>query len=311
MIADAGRRAGPLCVAAAFLLAAATRPAAALGKPEWELELDPYYSDVALTIPFFTTVATGPVRSMEILTYLDMMKQAFIPKFMLLEASVNPLPLGSVLFRNSDDGLYRRAKVTPSLNVVEAITAGFEEPYALSLFLGNIVDFSQGKKTLGHRRKGYMGYLLSYGNYHIMESLLIPDNWVEIEGKIKGDLVTDERKLGWSFRSGAKLHSDREISDSFYGGIRRDRIEYGKGFLAFLLSSGIDYRADFRRSDFKALSHFIKLEKNFPFKTSKRAMTFSLGLGWQWLSKDKYLGTLADRRLRPETRIMIRPNLKF
>ena len=265
-----------------------------------------------MTVPFSTGAASAEIGD-EMRGYWDMAKLGFVPQFVILEASVNPLPLAGVAFRNSFGGAYRRAKVTPSLNIVEAVATGFEEPYAFSLFLGNVLDFSGGRKqATGHKRKGYVGYLVNTGNYHIMESLLIPDNWVETEVKIKGDLVTESRKMSWSFRGGAKSHSHRDITDTFYFGLRRDRIDYVKTPWSRLLSAGIDYRADFRRTDFKPTSHFVMIEKNFPFTTaSQKKRTFSLGFGFQWLSRDKYIGEQGARRQRPESRIMIRPNLKF
>ena len=296
---------------ALLLLLACAGRAAAFGKPEYELELDPYYTDVAVTVPFSSAAVTGEEVVGEFDTYRAMLRRALLPRFAVLEASVNPLPVGGVVLRGIDDGYYRRMKVTPSLNLVEALTAGFEEPYALSLFLGNVTDFSHGEKNSGHKHKGYMGYLVSYGNYHIMESRFYSDNWIESEVKVKGDLVTAARKMSWSFRVGDKDHSNRDITDAFYFGLRRDRIDYVKTPLSWLLSAGIDYRADFRQGDLKPLGHYVMTEKNLPVTVRGKTLALSLGLGFQWLSREKYLGRLAERRLRPETRIMIRPNLKF
>lgn len=305
-------RARHLVVWLLFLGAPLGRQAAALGRPEYELELDPYYTAASVTLPFEAARSTVSLDRAEHETYRHMLGQAFIPRFALLEASVNPLPVGSVLFRRSAESTYRKAKISPTANVVESIMAGFEEPYAVALFVGNVVDFTEGKKTIrGHKRKGYVGYLLSYGNYHILESQLIPDSWMEGEAKIKGDMVTESRKMSWSFRAGTKVHSSPEIADTVYLGLRRDRIDYKKGPFSFLLSSGIAYRVDFRSGDFKPLSHFLLVEKNMPFKTSTREMVFSLGVGLQVLSKEKYSGSLALRRERAESSILFRPNLKF
>ncbi|TBR17559.1 hypothetical protein EPO15_16620 [bacterium] len=292
------------------LLALLAAPAHALGKPEYELELDPYYSAAAMTVAFSSGAAEGKADE-EFSTYRDLTRQALLPKFAILEASVNPLPLLGVGYRAVSEDAYRRAKVTPSLNYIDAVTTGFEEPYALALFLGNVTDFSKGLKTSGHKRKGYVGYLASLGNFHIMESLVLPDNWAELEAKIKGDLVTEKRKMSFSFRVGGKLHSNREVTDTLYFGIKRDRIDYVKTPLSALLSSGLMYRADFRSGDWRPMSHFVLLEKNFPFAYKARKLTFSLGLGYQWLSKEKYTGSLAARRLRPEARFLLRPNVKF
>ena len=46
------------------------------------------------------------------------------------------------------------------LNIVEVLTAGFEEPYALSLFLGNMVTYGPSDSGEG-KNKGFMGYLIS------------------------------------------------------------------------------------------------------------------------------------------------------
>lgn len=292
------------------LLALLAAPAYSLGKPEYELELDPYYSAAAMTIPFSSVAAEGKADE-ELDTYRHLTHRALVPKFAILEASVNPLPLLGVGYRAVSEDAYRRAKVTPSLNYIDAVTTGFEEPYAMALFLGNVTDFSRGLKSRGHKRKGYVGYLASVGNFHIMESLVVPDNWAELEGKIKGDLVTEKRKMAFSFRLGAKLHSSHEVTDTLYFGIKRDRIDYVKTPLSALLSSGLTYRADFRSGDLRPMSHFVMLEKNIPFEWHAKKLTFSMGFGFQWLAKEKYTGTLALRRLRPESRILIRPNIKF
>lgn len=295
---------------ALFLLAVLSAPAHALGKPEYELELDAYYTAAAMTVAF-SSGAEAAHHEEELSTYRAMTRKALVPRFAILEASVNPLPLVGVGYRAASEDLYRRAKVTPSLNWIDAGTTGFEEPYAFALFLGNVTDFSRGLKTSGHKRKGYVGYLTSFGNFHIMESLVIPDNWVESEAKIKGDLVTETRKMSFSFRVGGKFHANREVTDTLYFGIRRDRIDYEKTALSALLSSGLMYRADFRSGDLRAMSHFVLLEKNYPFLYKARKLTFSMGLGYQWLSKEKYTGSLAARRLRPEARFLLRPNVKF
>lgn len=292
------------------LLALLSAPAHALGKPEYELELDAYYTAAAMTVAFSSGAEAGHAEE-ELSTYRAMTRKALLPRFAILEASVNPLPLVGVAYRAASEDLYRRAKVTPSLNWIDAGTTGFEEPYAFALFLGNVTDFSRGLKTSGHKRKGYVGYLTSFGNFHIMESLVIPDNWVETEAKIKGDLVTERRKMSFSFRVGGKLHANREVTDTVYFGIRRDRIDYEKTALSALLSSGLSYRADFRSGDWRPMSHFLLLEKNFPFTRRGKKLTFSMGLGYQWLSREKYTGTLAAQRLRPEARFLLRPNVKF
>lgn len=294
---------------AASLPAFPAAPAAAIGKTELDLELDAYYSDLALYVPFTRKAVEEKVERGEWGTYQDMLRKALLPRYMVLEASVNPLPVLGAFIRKQSETFYQRAQWTDNMNVIEAVTAGFEEPYALSLFLGKVIDFDPGKKSLRRSRKGYVGYLASAGNYHLMDSLFIADNWLELEGKIKGDQETDERKMSWSFRGGGKFHNHPEILDTYYIGIRRSRTDFKKSRFSFLLSSGIDYRVDFDRRTFKPIRHYFLLEKNFPL--TKRKWTFSIGLGYLFQGQDKYSGSLAARRRKSESQILIRPNLKF
>ena len=296
-----------------FLLAAVLSigagPLLALDRPTWDLELDPYYSDVDFTLPFSSGAAEAPVEKGEIVTYRDMLVRAFVPRFMVIEASVNPMPLTGAAIRQASESFYHKAQVSPSLNLIDAVTAGFEEPYALSVFLGKVVDFAPNAATLRRRKRGFVGYLVSAGNYNIMNSLLIPDNWLETEWKIKGDQETEKRKMSWSFRGGRKFHGNRDIADTYYVGIRRDRVDFENTLLSFFLSSAIDYRADFKSTNLRPISHYVLAEKNFP--STKHRWAFSVGVGYLWIGQDKYTGALAQRRQPAESQILFRPNVKF
>ena len=238
-----------------------------------------------------------------------MMARALVPRYLVLEASVNPLPLTGVLLRRHATRFYEEAQASPSLNLIDAVTAGFDEPYALSLFLGKVIDFSHGEASLSRSRKGYVGYLASFGNFHIFNNLLIPDNWVEVEAKVKGDQKTDARNMSWSFRLGSKSHSHREILDTVYAGVRRSRTDFEKTRYSFWTSTAFEYRVDFSRKTLEPVSHYVMVEKNFPIRSRK--WTFSLGAGYLFLGREKYQGDLSRRRFTPESQILLRPNLKF
>ena len=292
-----------------LILALLPTPLAALDKSAVELELDAYYTALSLNIPLARHGGQAQGEQDEIKTYRNMLARAWIPSFLVLEGSINPLPVTGLILRNNAPGFYQKSQVTPSLNLVQAVTAGFEEPYAASLFLGKVVDFSTEKKVVGHKRRGYVGYLASAGNYHILENRAIADNWLELEWKVKGDQSTERRKMSWSFRGGGKLHSNADVADTYYLGIKRDRVDYEKGPLSFLLSSAVDYRMDLGTRNLRALRHRFLVEKNIPLP--KRKITLSLGIGYLWLGGGSYTGGLAQHRDRAESQILIRPNLKF
>jgi len=297
---------GP-ALAAVLLLAAG--PAAALGEPSVDLELDAYYTPLSVTLPFVAGADARDVEKPEFKTYRDMLSLAIVPRFLVLEASVNPMPLAGVLIHQNARSFYDSAQTSPSTNLIEAVTAGFEEPWALTAFLGKVIDYSQGRKVTGHRQRGYVGYLVSYGDYHIVSSQLIPDHWIEAEAKIKGDQKTENRRMQWSFRGGAKRHGNREILDTYYISLRRDRTDYKPTEWSWLLSSAIEYRIDFDHRDLQPISHYVIMEKNWPAFKGKCVM--SVGFGYLWRSNDKYSGSLAARRWPSQGQFLLRPNFKF
>jgi len=86
--------------------------------------------------------------------------------------------------------------------------------------------FHLKRRAIFGKRHGYSGFLFSAGNFHIKDDVLIPDVWLETECKLKGEQLSDDQTLKWSFRFGSKLHQNPEIADSFYIGIKRDIVNF-------------------------------------------------------------------------------------
>jgi hypothetical protein len=179
-----------------------------------EIELDPYYSAIGV----YNSLTGKPIQHLEVESELEIYKELitkfYKPRSLIIEASLNPLPYAGTLVKEHQPGFYKDMQWASNLNVVQAVTAGFEEPWALSLFLGNVVSFDTINKSLQGKRNGYSGLLLDVGNYHIKDNVLVRDNWLQMEGKLKGEQILADRSLRWSFRGGAKFHANRHIADS-------------------------------------------------------------------------------------------------
>jgi hypothetical protein len=297
------------------LAAAAAAQEAPEKKTTYEVELDPYYSAVGM----YNSLTGKPIPHMkvdsELEIYRELISKFYQPRTLILEASLNPLPYAGTLIRKHQPGVYDRAQWTSNFNLVQAVTAGFEEPWAVSLFLGNVVSFDTIKNPLLGKRNGYSGMLVSYGNYHIKDNTLVKDDWVELEGKLKGEEILKDRSLRWSFRGGAKFHGNRYIADSFYVGFRRSRTDFkeGSGTSFWLHNSGFEYISDFSQKKLEPLRHYFVVDKKFPAKNSR--MAFTLGLGFVWTADKKYSGPLADRapgaRSANNFQFILQPNLEF
>jgi hypothetical protein len=301
---------------------AAAKPA---GEPEpeqrrveFDYDLNPYYSNVSL----FVSISDEPIPHLgevgELEMYFALLPRAFdprsfIPRFLVLEASVNPLPCIGLVVRDQYPGFYGDAEVYPNLNWVKAVTAGFEEPFALSLLGGQFVNFDvPGRDDV--KGKGYGGLLVSVGTHHIKDNQLYRDNWIELESKVKGDRKSPVKKLSWSFRVGAKLHGNPDIADIVYLGIRRSRLDYDEHPPPFVSNWGFEYRFDMAVDrlavdGLRQARHVLLVDKKFLIPKAKFALT--LKAGFIYTLADAYRGALATQGRREDFQFVLRPNVEF
>jgi len=272
------------------------------------LEPDAYYTDVDLIIALTDSPIPHLAEKAESDIYRTLMSRSLIPRFIVLEASVNPMPYFGTYLKEHETGFYNNAKISGSFNWVKALTAGFEEPYAASVFVGNVVDFDVPDNN-DIKGKGYIGYLFSAGTYHIKDNELIRDDWREFEWKIKGDRKSPIKKLGWSFRIGAKLHGNPNITDIIYLSFRRSRVDYQSGGDPLFNNSGFEYSVDMRQRTLSAIRHYFFVDKKWPIEN--RRMALSLAAGFVWESAKKYTGALAAGREKDDFQFILRPNIEF
>ncbi|MDJ0833002.1 MAG: hypothetical protein QNJ69_05730 [Gammaproteobacteria bacterium] len=269
-----------------------------------EYELDPYYSNIGAYVPLTDQPIEEVDLEKEERIYRKILKDALTPKFFLAELSVNPLPILGTWLKDQQQGFYDQGEIDDDFNLIQALTEGFEEPYAVSLFVGNIIRFKLPDQPPKAINKGYFGYVISLGDQHIKDNVLIDDDWYEIEIKLKGD-----RRLGtvyhsWSYRIGVKRHDNREIADTRYFGIRRELFNSEVKSYRLLENIGIDLRVDFSDDNLKLVQSQLIVEKQWPAS----AGVFSLGVGLN-STRDKYTGSLADDEA--DTSLILRPGFKF
>jgi hypothetical protein len=284
-------------------------PAPASAPPEFGWELDPYYSNVSLTIPLTNSSVPEVTDKNEFAIYRQLLRNSLFPRFMLFEAAVFPMPFLGVGAKKYTPEFYEDFSIgKDGLNLVEAVTAGFQEPYAFSIFFGNMVDFVKPGEKKSCANRGYMGYLFSYSNQHIKRNVLVPDNSLESEWKFKGDRVFKEDKLSWSFRIGSKIHDNPDISDSVYLGFRRSNLDFSAAILSFLDNSSIDFRWDFSVKDGRPLRQEYTIGKTIPIPRWHVAM--KLDVGFIWEDPANYRGKLHDTNYQSVVAV-IRPNIEF
>lgn len=287
---------------------------------EFELELDAYYSAADFIFSFTDSAIPQFDAGEEEGMYSHLFRNMQNPRFGLVELSVNPLPLSGSLFKQFNPGAYQKFVLGESgINLVEALTTGFPEPWAMSYFIGNLIELVGDDSARTVTGKGYGGALLSIGNYHILANELIRDYWAEGELKLKGSTIQPERRMSWSFRIGGKVHSHHDIFNILYFSIKRDRVDLKDplqwNFMHLLLrNSEVEARADIRipRSIrvWESFTRFFLLAgKKWPAASGKWA--FSLSAGAQLQLANGYRGELANRIPTQQLSFLLRPNIVF
>lgn len=278
---------------------------------EYDYELDAYYSNVSAFIDLDSAnELTDASGFSEAQIYKQLALNTFSPNIFLVELSLNPMPIAGLYFRSNHEELYEQSKIE-DFNIVKSVTAGFEEPYALSFFIGRMMVFEKGKENnqqIGKNR-AYIGYLVSIGNNTIKDNELHQNNWVNFEFKLKGTRELKDKDLDWSFRLGMKANSNSSFADIIYIGVRRSSIDYKKPVWSLLYNSAFSSMVAVSMESFKMTEAEVFLEKKFPLSWSEK-MSFGLGVGYLYTSGEKYYGDLRDDGINNH-QVLFRPNLKW
>jgi hypothetical protein len=278
--------------------------AAEVARPELVLELSAYYTNLDWYLPLTGRPIPQSGGDSEFEVYRDLFLQSLRPQLLLLEASVNPMPIAGAWVRRRHPVFYRDATIG-SVNWIEAVTAGFQEPAAVSVFLGSAMNFVRPGQPRKGTNKGHIGYLASFGTQHIAHNVLVQEPWYELEWKLKGERHFAGDHLSWSFRLGTKQHSDRDIADTVYVGMRRGNIDYHAPFLSWLRNSDVDVAAAMAAKGL-ATAQFL-VGKSYPLSSMGLAMELQAGVIYE--SERLYTGRLSEPR--ENLIFVLRPNLAF
>ena len=271
--------------------------------------LDPYYTDLDVNIPLTDKPIPTITTDNELDRYRQLIKGSLIPRYMLLEASVYPMPVLGTYIKSHAPGLYRQGDVGHSgINIFESASAGFQEPYAFSIFFGNVARLARPNKKLVEDNMGYSGYLVSVGNRRIKDNVLIDDNWVELEWRIKGKLDYPDRKVDWSFRIGARNNSNPYVVDRVYFSIQRSNLDFHAPFLNWVANSDLDVKFYFSQHGGKVVREEYIVGKKYPVTRYGFSPTLDFGLIWD--SPGSYTGPLQTRTVSTWT-LVFRPSVEF
>jgi hypothetical protein len=272
-------------------------------------ELDPYYTSVAMNTPLTSDAIPTITSDSELDILSKLIEGSFIPRYMLLEASVYPMPVLGTYIKNQSPDFYSQWEIgSGGINLLESATAGFQEPWAVSAFFGNIAKLVRPGETRVGDNMGYTGYLVSAGSKHIKDNVMISDNWYELEWKIKGKRNFPNDKLQWSFRVGGKFHDNQYVTNVVYAAIHRNNLNPKYPFLDWLRNSELDLKMHFSQQDGSMIRTEIIAGKKYPL--ANKDYTPTLNIGFIWSNPKEYTGLLNSTDKSSIT-LVFRPSIEF
>lgn len=280
-----------------------------LKKTEIIWEWSPYYSSVGVHFPLTDApqeTAPGNIDEREV--YRRLFAKTLNPTILMLEASIYPMPLLGTRIRKDSPNTYERD--ASNLHLIPALTAGFQEPWAISAFIGNDLLFVRRGQEIKETNRGYMGYLISFGKKHIADNRLIDDDWFELEWKMKGERIFEEDRLSWSFRVGTRQHRNPDIRNTLYFGISRSSLDFNAPVLSWLQNTKINLMTEFIRETGRFSRQEIIFGKKLPTRPGGLIAAWQIETGVIYEKQAKYSGGL-EKTLNQGVTFILRPNIEF
>jgi len=276
---------------------------------DYDYEVDAYYSKALLFIDLDRdNNITDALEYAEEEIYKEMLLNAFSPNVFSLEAALHPMSFVGLYFRQNYGDMYEKSKIN-TFNPVKVITAGYDEPYSFSFFIGRMMVFKNKKNDRIGNNRAYMGFILSVGDQSIKDNLAHYDKWHNIEFKLQGIRNTDERDLEWNFRVGTKVHQNQDFTNSLFISAKRSSIDYKKSDWSFIYNTAFYFSLAVRTDTYKLTEAEFIAEKKWPLSLSQK-ISFGLSIGYLFNTGDKYKGALKEEGI-VKHQLILRPNFKW
>ena len=254
--------------------------------------------------------------------YTELARRLFLPKYFLIQATLYPLAAWTSHWETSHYELFRRFKIYKGINGLRSIGSGFEEPYVLSMFLGNIVRLAyfekKDKKSLTKNAGSSLaGFLFSGGNHYIYDNIYLIGRWYQAELMLIGDSQSPQQRRFWNFRIGTKIYKTNFLSNAFTLSLERNSTDfYATGF-SVLKNSIFKYQAKFpfpsAEEKTPASFQMVNFAKKIPVKILGRKAFLVLGTGvkWEWLRRYDHDAGKFEENPSSQLVWLITPNVEF
>jgi len=256
--------------------------------------------------------------------YSILCRRFLAPKFILFQTTIYPLSALSSYLETDYPGVYDKFNIGYDINIMRSIGAGHEEPYAFSLFLGNILLLSyvktDKKKQTQLKQSGsaLAGLVFSTGNHQICDNIYLNDPWYQFELMLVGKLNEHQvRRMSWNFRLGVKYHKNNLIRDVIILSLEKNNTDWRPTGFSLFKNSIFKYKAyipvSFSDNPPFSVYQLFSYGKKVPVTLFKKKVFLILagGVCWDWVYR--YDRNLKEFENKPSGHLtwLIQPNIEF
>ncbi len=195
----------------------------------------PYVSYASLFFARYDSRDIALWQEDELRLYRDLLVRSIRrPRYLLLEATAYPLAGVSAWLPTGAPATYRRFNLGQEFNLVRSLGAGFQEPWSVSLFLGQIDDFWEltADDQLVIVSSGISGLVLTGGWQQVFDNAVVQAGWLKAEWKLKGQGCQGSLQRFWNLNVGYRWYGLRVVDNTLVVSLRRqrtnrDRLDWG------------------------------------------------------------------------------------
>ena len=162
--------------------------------------------------------------------YRRLMVQSLKPGFIVFEVTGYPLASLSAWMEEKQEGFFSFFTFGEDFNVLRSLGAGVQEPWSMSLFVGQLADFWEvtEEEEIVRAASGASGLVITGGLYQLFDNCFVPSNWFRLEWKLKGEGDRGSKKQKWDIKVGYRNYGISEIANCLTFVFSRLRIDKQK-----------------------------------------------------------------------------------
>ena len=152
----------------------------------------------------------------EVRLYWELLRKSARPRYFLIELTTYPLAALSSWTESTSGRIYHAFDLWPGFNLLRSLGAGYQEPWSMSLFLGQLATFwdLNDRDELVVEATGVAGLVLTTGLHQLFDNVIVPGPWFRAEWKIKGAGKDGDRRRSWDLTVGYRWYGSPDLANT-------------------------------------------------------------------------------------------------